>query len=343
MRPTAIDLFAGMGGLTQGLREAEFSVVGAVERSELAAKTFEANHRKTRIWTCDILDLSPSKVLRELGLKPGDLDLLAGCPPCQGFSSLTTRNGNRSVEDDRNELVFQFSRYAKGLRPRALMLENVPGLAEDERLERLEAQLESLGYSLVSTVLDVADYGVPQRRRRLILLGGLGWTPSLGRKIRVQPTVRSVIGELAEPGNSDDELHDLPERRSRRIKNLIRAIPHDGGSRSSLSTRRQLACHRKFNGFRDVYGRIAWDGPAPTITSGCVNPSKGRFLHPEQDRALTLREAALLQGFHDRYMVSLERGKYAAAELIGNALPPTFARRHVRALSRQIRAARDSD
>lgn len=337
MRLTALDLFAGMGGLTRGLRDAEFSVLGAVERSELAVETYKANHRRTRVWNCDIRKLDPASVATELGLAPGDLDLLAGCPPCQGFSSLTTRNGHRAVEDERNELVFQFGRFAEELRPKALMMENVPGLASDDRFKRLEANLRKMGYSLLSLILDVADYGVPQRRRRLLLLGGMGWRPELGRRVRQRPTVRAAIGELPESGESGDPLHDLPEHRSRRIIDLIRQIPADGGSRASLGSDVQLACHQEFDGFRDVYGRIAWDGLAPTITGGCVNPSKGRFLHPEQHRAISLREAALLQGFPPKYKVSLRRGKYQAAELIGNALPPPFARRHARALSRCIR------
>ena len=141
-------------------------------------------------------------------------------------------------------------------------------------------------------------------------------------------TVRAVIASLAKAGESGDPLHDLPERHTERVIELIRQIPKDGGSRAALGKDKQLECHRKCNGFKDVYGRVAWEREAPTITSGCTNPSKGRFLHPDEDRALTLREAALLQGFPLRYRFSLDGGKSGAASMIGNALPPECVKRH---------------
>lgn len=140
--------------------------------------------------------------------------------------------------------------------------------------------------------------------------------------------MRHAIETLPPPGQTGDPLHDLEENRKRSVVDLIARIPKDGGSRAQLEAKWHLACHREFDGFSDVYGRMAWDKVAPTITSGCVNPSKGRFLHPRQNRCITLREAALLQAFPPRYKVSLEHGKFEAARLIGNALPPEFVRRH---------------
>lgn len=113
---------------------------------------------------------------------------------------------------------------------------------------------------------------------------------------------------------------------------IIRKIPKDGGSRGQLGREAQLACHRKCDGFNDIYGRMSWEKPAPTITGGCINPSKGRFLHPEQDRAITLREAALLQGFPRTYKFDMSKGRYPAAQMIGNAFPPAFAARHAKVL-----------
>jgi DNA (cytosine-5)-methyltransferase 1 len=139
---------------------------------------------------------------------------------------------------------------------------------------------------------------------------------------------REAISNLSVPGQSGDAIHDLPEKRNKRVRTLIRAIPHDGGSRTDLSKRRQLACHKKCDGFKDVYGRMAWDEVAPTITSGCFNPSKGRFLHPVEDRAITMREAALLQGFPRKYKFDPDVGKIAVALMIGNALPPPFISAH---------------
>lgn len=336
--PTAIDLFCGAGGLTLGLRLARFRVVGAVELDPLAAETYRSNFPGVHLWQMDIRSLSVAAILRELGLRRGELDLLAGCPPCQGFSTMRTLNGHRDVDDDRNDLVLQVERFVRGLRPRAVMLENVPGLLSDHRLSHLRQAMEHLGYMATTQVLDVSMFGVPQRRRRMILVAGRGRTIPLAAPEPRTTTVREAIGFLPAPGSTGDPLHDLSEQRQPRVRKLIAQIPKDGGSRSDLGVEAQLDCHRRCDGFHDVYGRMSWDEVAPTITSGCVNPSKGRFLHPEQDRAITLREAALLQGFPLGYKFSLRRGKYSTAAMIGNALPPEFVRRHARRILEQLGA-----
>ncbi len=235
-----------------------------------------------------------------------------------------------------NDLVFQFLRFVRVLRPKTVMMENVPGLARDKRLKKFCKVLSQLGYEWNYDILDAADYGVPQRRRRMILLASLRGPTAFARKSRSLHTVRQAIGHLRKVGQSGDALHDHPAQRSASVQALIRRIPRNGGGRKALSKGQQLACHRKVDGFNDIYGRMAWDKPAPTITGGCINPSKGRFLHPSQHRAITLREAALLQGFPRRYFFSLRKGTYPAAQMIGNAFPPMFATRHARELARQI-------
>jgi DNA (cytosine-5)-methyltransferase 1 len=330
--PKAIDLFCGCGGLTAGLKQAGFRVVGALDVDPLAIESFRANHRRTRIWERDICKVTASEMMRELDLEPGELDLLAGCPPCQGFSSLRTLNGSRAVRDHNKDLVFEFLRFVRVLRPKAVMMENVPGLASDRRLAEFSRSLRSLGYVTHHKVLDAADYGVPQRRRRLILLAGRAGTIPFGRVAPNRSSVRDAIKDLPRPGRSGDPLHDVPESRDPEIARLIALIPRDGGSRADLGEEWQLPCHQKTAGFWDIYGRMAWDNVAPTITGGCVNPSKGRFLHPRQNRCITLREAALLQAFPRGYRLSLRRGKFEAARLIGNALPPEFIRRHARSV-----------
>ena len=227
--------------------------------------------------------------------------MLAGCPPCQGFSRMRTLNGGYEINDEQNDLIFEFLRFVKELAPKAVMMENVPGLQKDRRFKKLCKELESEGYIVNEDVLDAADYGVPQRRRRLILLAGKKGKIEFAKKAKCKRSVFDAIGNLERAGNSGDKLHDLPERRTEKVKKLIRMIPKNGGSRNDLGKRRQLACHKKCDGFKDVYGRMAWDKVAPTITSGCTNPSKGRFLHPKENRAITLREAALLQTFPKRY------------------------------------------
>jgi DNA (cytosine-5)-methyltransferase 1 len=339
MTLTAVDLFCGVGGLSAGLCEAGFSVVGAVDVSELAIEGYRANHADTVVWHQNIRSLSPKRVMKELGLAPGDLDLLAGCPPCQGFSTMRTLRQGTSVADKRNSLVAQFGRYAAALLPRSILMENVPGLANEPGLHRLVKRLKRLGYAVETGVRDAADYGVPQRRKRFVLIGMRNATMvSFAEPISPKLTVRDALGGLLPPADSDDPLHNHGEQRSRRIRNLIAAIPHDGGGQKDLPRRRQLACHKRSNGFFDVYGRMAWERPSPTITSGCINPSKGRFLHPDQNRAITLREAALLQTFPPNYEIPLRAGKYKAADLIGNAIPPAFVASHARPIAERLLA-----
>ncbi|MGO9761047.1 MAG: DNA cytosine methyltransferase [Solirubrobacteraceae bacterium] len=325
---TALDLFCGAGGLTEGLKQAGFEVIGAIDNAPLAVEAYEMNHRATRVWSRDIRRMSPLELAVALGIKPGGLDLLAGCPPCQGFSSLRTKHRTASVEDQRNDLVSWFAKYAEALLPRAVLLENVPGLARDVRLKRVITRLRRAGYELAYDVLDAADYAVPQRRRRFVLIGVRdGMTPRFGVPSHRRRTVRQAIGRLPRPQDSSDPLHSHGETRSDAVRRRIAAIPPEGGLRL-LGSEHQLACHRRINGFYDIYGRMAWDEQAPTITGGCINPSKGRFLHPDQPRAITLREAALLQSFPPGYRFPLHHGKYKVAELIGNALPPRFVARH---------------
>ncbi|MGH4011210.1 MAG: DNA cytosine methyltransferase [Pseudonocardiaceae bacterium] len=338
-RPRAIDLFSGAGGLTRGLRDAGFTIIGAVEKDDLAAESYRLNFPRVRLWESDIRDVAGSEMLDTLGLHPRQLDLLAGCPPCEGFSTLRTRNGHKQVDDPLNDLIIEFGRLVTALLPRYVMLENVPALAEDSRFYDYVALLQEFGYAVRHQVKDVSLYGVPQRRRRLILVAAWGGHHALPVEPApaARPTVRRALYRLSQAGASGDKLHDHGEQRTTRVQALIAAIPKDGGSRADLPSNMQLPCHERVDGFHDVYGRMAWDRPAPTITGGCINPSKGRFLHPEEDRAITLREAALLQGFPPEHQFSLRRGKYAAAELIGNALPPAFVRRHARPIADLIR------
>jgi len=338
----AVDLFSGSGGLTVGLKRAGFEVVGAIERDPTAAETYRRNHRRTVLWDGDIRAIPASQFRKSLGIGRRTVDLLAGCPPCQGFSTLRTKNGRRRNRDARNDLVFEFLRFARVLKPKAVMLENVPGLHTDRRGRELAGNLEALGYTTESRISNVADYAVPQRRKRYVLIGTRRGAPVWPKKAEERKTVRDAIGDLPRPGKSGDRLHDVPENRAAHVRRLIAQVPKNGGSRSQLNVRHLLDCHSRCDGFYDVYGRMAWGSVSPTITTGCVNPSKGRFLHPSQNRCITLREAALLQTFPARYWFSLTRGKFAAAEQIGNALPPEFARRHALALKAALQQNRAS-
>lgn len=328
---TAVDLFCGAGGLTVGLKKAGFHVLAGVERNPVAAETYKLNNRKARIYQEDIRELCPERVMKDLGIERGALDLLAGCPPCQGFSSHRTRNKTASIDDERNDLVFEFIRYVEVMLPKTVMLENVPALAKDWRIQELKIRLQDLGYQVdeaFAQVKDAADYGVPQRRKRLLVKASrFGAIPD-ARPAKNRKTVREAISGLLPPGISEDPLHDFPTSRSQKVQNIIALVPKNGGSRADIPKKYWLDCHlRRPDSYHDVYGRMAWMDVAPTITGGCTNPSKGRFIHPEEDRAITLREAALLQTFPLHYKFSTSGGKDAVALMIGNALPPEFIRR----------------
>jgi DNA (cytosine-5)-methyltransferase 1 len=329
---SAIDLFSGCGGLSLGLKGAGFAVAAAVEIDRKAQETYRLNHPNVRLYAEDIRKLDPLQMLQEVGLKVGELDLLAGCPPCQGFSRLRTKNKVTSVRDDRNDLVEDFLRFIEIMQPKTVMLENVPALARDPRFVGMQSQLHALGYQTVVNVLDAADYSVPQRRKRLIMLASRVHVPMVADKAPKRLTIRQAFKGMAAPGRSRDKLHDLGESRSQKVRDLIALIPKDGGSRSDLPPKFQLECHKRSDGFKDVYGRLAWDDVAPTITSGCHNPSKGRFLHPGQDRTISLREAAVLQGFPRSYKFDVTHGKESIALMIGNALPPPFITAHANAI-----------
>ncbi len=303
----------------------------------LAAETYKANHPDVKIVETDICAIEPSELVREFHLRKGVLDLLAGCPPCQGFSTMRTLNGAMCIDDPRNDLLLEFQRFVEALMPRAIMLENVPGLADDERFASFRRKMKRLGYIGDSCILNAAEYGVPQRRKRLIYLAGYRMGIPFARKARRLRTVREAIGGLPKAGRSGDPVHDIPEKRTSKVMEIIRRIPKNGGSRTNLPVEDQLDCHKRCDGFKDVYGRMTWDDVAPTITSGCFNPSKGRFLHPEEDRAVTMREAALLQGFPRRYKFPTTYNKTAVALMIGNALPPPFIKAHAKCVYRSLK------
>ncbi len=329
---TAIDLFCGAGGLTAGLQQAGFKVISAIEVLPLAAETYSKNHPEVHMVSIDIKKVNPIELMKTLGIKKGELDLVAGCPPCQGFSSLRTRNKSSSVFDARNDLVIEFLRFVEAFLPKTVMMENVPALAKDGRINTVLESLKNLGYHVddkTVQVQDASDFGVPQRRRRMILLASRNGNIPETKKISPKTTVRKFITSVTPEKLATDPLHNYLSKRTEKINELIRHIPKDGGSRMELPESMWLECHKRYpKGFRDVYGRMKWDDVSPTMTGGCINPSKGRFLHPEENRAITLREAALLQTFPSDYYFPHEAGRDKVALMIGNALPPEFIRRH---------------
>lgn len=320
----AVDLFSGCGGLSDGLRLAGFDIISAVENDWLAANTYRVNHPTVKLLEQDICHVNGSDLRTRRARK---IHLIAGCPPCQGFSRVRRRNRRRSASDKRNWLIGEFQRIVEEVLPPTVFLENVPGIENYSRFKDFLRSLKRLGYQIRCQQLQLGEYGVPQRRKRVVVLGGLGFQVQMPKSAQSQRTVRSAIGNLKPPTRHDNPLHQQITNHSTTMLKRIEAVPKDGGSRDDWPDELALDCHEEFDGFKDVYGRMAWDEQSPTITGGCINPSKGRFVHPEADRAITLLEAALLQSFRAGYYFSLERGRYPAAEMIGNALPPEFARR----------------
>jgi DNA (cytosine-5)-methyltransferase 1 len=188
-QPSAIDLFCGCGGMTEGLKQAGFRVLWGNDVAAAPLMAYRANHPEVVVAEKDIRTIECNELMKTLGLKRGELSLLAGCPPCQGFSSIRTNNGRYSITDDRNDLINDYLRFVEAFLPKAVMLENVPGLKDDARFERFVATMTGLGYRGEWKVLDVADYGVPQRRRRLIYVAACNKSLCISEKKEVPRTV----------------------------------------------------------------------------------------------------------------------------------------------------------
>ncbi|MBZ5639094.1 MAG: DNA cytosine methyltransferase [Acidobacteriia bacterium] len=329
---TAIDLCSGPGGVTTGYKAAGIRVLAALDIDNDARATYTANHPEVKLLADDLLKLDPSTLLQETGLEPGELDILTACVPCQTFSSLAREMFAR---DPRNKLVLRIARVVAVVQPRAVVIENVPALRQNRRFKLLVCRLREYGYGIWHDIVDAADFGVPQRRRRLVLIAIHGASddnvpqlvprnPRL-RGFRRRRTVRDAL-RLARRGRCEDSLArprtDYPVLVARRI----RSIPVNGGSRSSLDDDLELECHSRIKqgGAASSYGRMKYDDVAPTLTTRCVTPACGRFLHPRANRAITLREAACLQTFPLGYV--FKGGTMAVQSQIGNAVPPRLSR-----------------
>ncbi len=338
-KPIAIDLFCGGGGLSVGLKQAGFQIVAAVELNEPAYRTYKANHRKVKVFLQDITCITGKELLQTSPTH--NIDLIAGCPPCQGFSSLTAKY---KKDDPRNKLILEMLRIIKEVNPKAVMLENVPGLIirGNTIFNYFVTELKKLNYVVNYDVLQVADFGVPQKRKRLVLLAGKNFAINIPspqysetgiNRLKKWRTVRDFIYKLASPVNwkyaqnnggpaafSWNVVRDITEINKMR---LSYALP--GAPRSLIPDNLRPPCHRNNGGFSNVYGRLSWDAPSSTITGGCTTPSKGRFGHPTELRTISVREAALLQTFPKNYKFATTKIDEACT-IIGNALPCLFAK-----------------
>lgn len=326
----AIDLFCGAGGLTVGLRRSGINVLAGVDIDGSCKFPVEANNPGT-VFIQRGVECLPANELRAR-LKGCKIKVLAGCAPCQPFSKYTVRAGT----DDRWRLLEEFLRLIQGVRPDAVSMENVPQLMRDKHPAYVQfvEGLSGLGYHVSCEVVRCSDFGVPQTRERLVLLAG-----AQGRRIQLlRPrqhrhlTVRAAIGSLpaikAGEAHQRDPLHASCDLTTSNLTR-IRATP-EGGSWRDWPDNIRLACHKKPSGrfYGSVYGRMKWDDLAPTITTQCFGYGNGRFGHPEQDRAISLREAAILQTFPRAYRFS-KAGENASFQQvgrhIGNAVPVRLA------------------
>ena len=322
----AVDLFCGVGGLTYGLQKAGIHVVAGIDIDGSCEYAYVHNNNSKFIKK-SINDVTGKEVCTLL--HGADIKVLVGCAPCQPFSSHQKDKKHRSNHKDW-KLLYQFSRLVKEVKPHIVSMENVPELQKEKVFLDFINTLEEEQYTVNYAVINVADYGVPQRRKRLILLA------SKQKKINIPIathknyiTVRDVIGNLpkVKAGESDknDNLHIASALSSINLKRI--QASHPGGTWRDWPDELKLKCHKSEKGqtYASVYGRMKWDDLSPTITTQFIGYGTGRFGHPEQDRALTLREGAILQSFPPDYeFVSPEEPIQIRkiARHIGNAVPP---------------------
>lgn len=323
-----VDLFCGVGGLTQGFVKAKFNVIAGIDFDASCKFAYEKNNAAPFIYK-DLTKYSPKKIAQ---LFPkGSIKVLAGCAPCQAFS--TYQQGTK--KNNKWKLLYSFGKIINAVQPDIVSMENVPNLMKYNQGRVFQDFLDILdgnGYFVSYQIVNAKDYGVPQRRRRLILFASKFGEINLikethtGKRVK---TVRKAIGHLPrlEAGEScrKDMLHRARELSPLNLRR-IRATKQ-GGSWKQWDKRLVLKCHKKESGksYGSVYGRMSWNKVSPTLTTQCTGYGNGRFGHPVQDRAISLREAAILQSFPKKYdfISSKDNFKPSIVEKhIGNAVPP---------------------
>lgn len=364
---TAIDLFSGAGGFSLAAHNVGIDVLAAIEFDQNAAETYQKNlverlGAPTQVFAQDITKVDIDSIMRYQGIQKGQLDILLGGPPCQGFSSHRFKDSGKN--DPRNALLIRYFDFVEYLKPKAFLVENVPGLLwprHEKYLNDFLKLAKDHGYQVITgapLILNAKDYGVPQNRRRAFIFAlrndvirdDIEWPPKATHYKfgDCQWLTASSVFEEPEPailnefkrrledkfGYSEDESsktiaslkwgEDLEQEdpcnlnmvHSAALTQVFENTPLLGGRDESG---RELNCHKDYKGHKDVYGRIFPHQPSNTITTGCNNPSKGRFVHPWLPHGITLRHAARLQTFPDDYMFT--GGSMAMAKQIGNAVP----------------------
>lgn len=338
-RLTLMDLFSGCGGLTRGFLDSNrFTATHAVEMDENAAATYRANFGD-HVFCGPIERVETFKAV----------DVIIGGPPCQGFSPLNMRG----VGLERRTLWREYLRALEEAEPDAFLMENVPQLLRSAEYGHFKKAAGEIGFEIVDDVLNAANFGVPQTRKRAIVIGSRLGAPSLpsgdfrpagsaSPEEKTWRTVRDAIGDL--PGKPDEiNWHRARNPRPESVERY-ETIPGEGEGRFELAERRPDITPdcwlRKEKGSTDVFGRLWWDRPAYTIRTEFYKPEKGRYLHPTEHRPITVREAARCMSFPDDFKLPEDQSMTSIAKQIGNAVPPLLALRLAEGLADHIEAAR---
>lgn len=368
---TAIDLFSGAGGFSLAAYNAGFDVLAAIEFDQNAAETYQKNlvdrlKAKTQVFAEDITKVDIESIMRYQGIKKGQLDLLLGGPPCQGFSSHRIKDSGK--DDPRNALLIRYFDFVEYLKPKAFLVENVPGLLwprHEKYLNNFLNLAKKHGYTIVANeplILNARDYGVPQNRRRAFIFAlrndvmreDIDWPPPPTHHKSSDSPWLTASSAFEKPNlkvldtfkqRLEEKFGHSKEESAKIIKSLEWGKKLEAQDSCNLSmthsetltkvfentpllgdrdeSGRELDCHKNYKGHKDVYGRIYPHIQANTITAGCNNPSKGRFVHPWLNHGITLRHAARLQTFPDDY--TFAGGSMSVAKQIGNAVPIAMA------------------
>lgn len=329
MTVKVIDLFCGAGGLTHGLLLAGLDVVAGIDLEGECRYPYEHNN-KSKFIERDITKVTKEDLLELYG--DASIKVLAGCAPCQPFSKYT--QGKDKAEDKKWPLLYEFERLIRDVSPEIVTMENVPEVTKHKVYDDFYESLIALGYKVWASKVNCVEYGIPQSRVRHVLLASkLGHIELMASNNSEPKTVKDVIGGLPplEDGEIDkfDTLHRASKLKPINKKRIINSVP--GGTWKDWPKELVAECHLKSSGktYSSVYGRMSWDKPSPTITTLCYGFGNGRFGHPEQNRAISLREAALLQTFPKSYAFVEDGNRFVISsigKMIGNAVPVELGR-----------------
>jgi DNA (cytosine-5)-methyltransferase 1 len=329
----AVDFFCGAGGMTEGFEKAGIRVLAGIDIDHDCKETYEKNHPRSLFIESDIKRLSVEALKKTLNLRINDPTLIMiGCSPCQHWSKINTE---RQKSEGSKNLLEDFTRFVKYFNPGYIVIENVPGIdrhPEESGLSKFLEFLKANGYSFVKDIVNMCCYGIPQKRVRFLLIAAKGSKkPAIPHKNTAKPSVMDIIFDLPPIGAGEQSprynLHRAAVLSEKNLKR-ISLTPPNGGTRAAWKDDPELqipAYRGKDAIFRDVYGRMAWDKAAPTITTRFNSLSNGRFGHPDQNRAISLMEGALLQSFSRGYKFINDHDVVIARQ-IGNAVPPKFAK-----------------